>query len=57
MSQAYQQIRLEEEAKALVVINTHRDLYKYNRLPFGVASAPGILHFQRVMEGLWESLE
>jgi len=41
----------EEKAKALVVINTHRGLYKYNRLPFGVASAPGI--FQRVMEGLY----
>ena len=33
-----------------IVINTHRGLFRYNRLPFGVASAPGI--FRRVMESL-----
>ena len=48
MSQAYQQIVLEEESRKYVVINTHRVLFQYNRLPFGVSSAPGI--FQRVME-------
>ena len=31
-------------------MNTHRGLFQYNWLPFGVASAPGI--FQRVMESL-----
>ena len=50
MSQAYQQIPLEEESCKYVVINTHRGLFQYNRLPFGVSSAPGI--FQRVMESL-----
>ncbi len=50
MSQAYQQILLDEDSKKYVVINTHRGLYRYNRLPFGVSSAPGI--FQRVMESL-----
>ena len=50
MSQAYQQLLLDEESKKFVVINTHRGLYRFNRLPFGVASAPGI--FQRVMESL-----
>lgn len=50
MSQAYQQLLLDEESKRFVVINTYRGLYRFNRLPFGVASAPGI--FQRVMEGL-----
>ena len=48
--QAYQQLLLEENSKRFVVINTHRGLFRYNRLPFGVASAPGI--FQRVMESL-----
>jgi len=33
-----------------VIINTHRGLFCYNRLPFGVSSAPRI--FQRVMECL-----
>ena len=50
MRQAYQQLPLAEESKAYLVINTHHGLYQYNRLPFGVSSAPGI--FQRVMESL-----
>ena len=33
-----------------MVIHTHKGLFQYNRLPFGVSSAPGI--FQRVMESL-----
>ena len=45
---AYQQIILEEESKNLTTINTHRGLFRYNRLPFGVASAPAI--FQRTMD-------
>ena len=47
MSQAYQQY---EESREHVVINTHRGPFRYNRLPFGVSSAPGI--FQRVMESV-----
>ena len=50
MSQAYQQLILDPESRDLVTINTHRGLFRYTCLPFGVASAPGI--FQRVMEGL-----
>ena len=33
-----------------MVINTHRGLFRYKRLPFGVASAPAIL--QRAIEGV-----
>lgn len=44
---SYQQVKLEPEAKRLVTINTHRGLFQYNSLPFGVASAPAI--FQREM--------
>ena len=36
--------------QSYVVINTHKGLFRYNHLPFGVSSAPGI--FERVMEGL-----
>ena len=50
MSQAYQQIPLEENSKKFVVTNTHRGLFQYNRLPFGVSSAPEV--FQRVMESI-----
>jgi hypothetical protein len=54
LAHAYQQIPLEEEPKRYVVINTPRGLYRYNRLPFGVASAPAI--FQRTMEGILQGI-
>ncbi|KAK7901534.1 hypothetical protein WMY93_018303 [Mugilogobius chulae] len=50
MSHAYQQILMDEESKKYLTVNTHRGLFTYNRLPFGVASAPAI--FQRTMESL-----
>ncbi|XP_055356453.1 uncharacterized protein K02A2.6-like [Paramacrobiotus metropolitanus] len=40
MSDAYHQVPLDEESSWLVVINTHRGLFRYTRLPFGVAAAP-----------------
>ena len=45
LSHAYQQIELQEESRPLVTINTHKGLFTYNRLPFGISSAPSI--FQR----------
>ena len=50
LSQAYQQLPLEEDSKKYTTINTHRGLFQYNRLPYGISSAPGI--FQRTMENL-----
>ena len=54
LSQAYLQVLLDEESKKYVVINTHRGLFRYNRLPYGLSSAPGI--FQRVMESLLQGI-
>ena len=54
MSQAYQQLELEESSKKFTTINTHKGLYQYNRLPFGASSAPGI--FQRTMENLLQGI-
>ena len=49
-SEAYQQLLLDEESKKYVVINTHRGLFRYNRLPFGDSS---VLEFsKRTMENL-----
>ena len=50
MSQAYLQLAVDDQSKELLTINTHKGLFVYNRLPFGVSSAPGI--FQRTMESL-----
>ena len=54
LSQAYQQLTLDEESRKCVVINTHKDLFKYTRLPYRISSAPGI--FQRVMDNLLQGL-
>ena len=54
LSQAYQQLILDEESRTYVVINTHRGLFRYTRLPFGVASAPAI--FQRTMENILQGI-
>ena len=55
LSHAYQQIPLEVESRKYVVINTHRGLFQYTRLPFGISSATGI--FQRVMESLLQGID
>ena len=54
MTSAYQQIELEEECKKYTTINTPRGLYQYNRLPFGISSAPS--QFQRVVENVLKDL-
>ena len=48
LSQAYQQLVLDQESQECLTINTHKGLYKPTRLQFGVHSAAGI--FQREME-------
>ena len=48
MSQAYQQLVVDEAAQELLTINTHRGLFKVKRLAFGISAAPGL--FQRVMK-------
>uniref|UniRef100_A0A914UTP1 RNA-directed DNA polymerase n=1 Tax=Plectus sambesii TaxID=2011161 RepID=A0A914UTP1_9BILA len=50
MKDAYLQCELDDDSKCLTTINTHRGLFKYNRLPFGVASAPAA--FQLVMDAM-----
>ena len=50
MRHAYEQMALHPESRKYVTINTHRGLFTYERLPYGVSSAPGI--FQRVMDNL-----
>ena len=37
-----------------MVINTHKGLFRYTRLPYGISSAPGI--FQKAMESLLQGI-
>ncbi len=43
LNQAYQQMHVEEESRELLTINTHKGLFRYKRLPFGITSASCIL--------------
>lgn len=45
---------VDEESKPLLTINTHRGLFQYNRLSFGVKSAPGI--FQQIIDTMLAGL-
>lgn len=52
---AYLQLKLNDASKLLTTINTPWGLYRYNRLPFGIKSAPGI--FQTTMLKILNGLE
>ncbi|CAB4007397.1 Uncharacterized protein K02A2.6, partial [Paramuricea clavata] len=52
LRQAYHQIELEEESKKYLTINTSMGLFQYNRLVFGITSAPAI--WQRTMDQILE---
>ena len=54
LTHAYQQLCLSPESKKYTTINTSKGLFHYERLPFGISSAPGI--FQRTIETLLKDL-
>lgn len=53
LSQAYNQVELDDPDN-LTVINTHKGLFKYKRLVYGLSSSPGI--FQRIMSNLFNDI-
>ena len=55
LSEAYLQVEVDDESKKVLVINTHKGLFKFNRLPFGIASAPSL--FQKIMDEMLSGLE
>ncbi|EFO97163.1 hypothetical protein CRE_03461 [Caenorhabditis remanei] len=55
LADAYLQIEVDDDSKKLLVINTHKGLFHYNKLPFGVKAAPGI--FQQVMDTMLAGLD
>ena len=54
LSHAYLQVPLAEESQKYLVINTHKGLCTYKRLPFGVASVPAVFH--RIMDNVLQGL-
>ena len=54
LSQAYQQLEVDEESQTYTTMNNHKGLFQYKRLPFGISSAPGI--FQRTIENLLQGI-
>ena len=54
LSHAYSQTELEPERRRFVTNNTHKGLFRYRFLPYGVSSAPA--HFQRIMESLLQGI-
>ena len=54
LSHAYSQLVLNEGSKKYVTINTHKSLFRYNRLSYEISSAPGI--FQRMIENLLQGI-
>jgi hypothetical protein len=54
LSQAYHQIELHPKSRKFTTINTHKGLYQYKRLTYGINSAVSI--FQRAMENVLRDL-
>ena len=54
LASAYLQMEVEEDSKQYLTINTPKGLFQYNRLPFGIASAPAI--FQRAIETVLQGI-
>lgn len=55
LSQAYLQLRLDDDSQLLTTINTHKGLFKFTRLVFGLSNAPAI--FQKTMERLLRDID
>ena len=54
LQDVYLQLTLDTVSKQYMAINTHRGLFQYNCLPFGIASAPAIFqcHIKTLLKGL-----
>ena len=54
LSHAYSQLQRDNKSKEYATVNTHRGLFRYNRLPYGISPAPAI--FQRTMENILQDI-
>lgn len=54
LAQAYHQMEIEEDSRKYVTLNTQKGLYRYNRLVFGIKSAPSI--WQKAMDQVLQGI-
>ena len=54
LTHAYQQLVINEASKPYLTINTHKGLSRYQRMPYGVTSAPSIFHsvMNKLLKGI-----
>lgn len=50
LTSGYHQLGLADEASRFTAFKTHRDMYKFKRIPFGLKGAPS--YFQRMMSSV-----
>ena len=55
LASAYLQMEVDEISKKYLTINTQKGLFRYNRLVFGIASAPAI--FQRAIDTILQGID
>ena len=48
LRQAYNQLEINDNSKSYLTINTHKGLYSYNQVVFGISASPSI--WQRTMD-------
>ena len=54
LANAYQQMEVAVDSQPYLTINTHKGLYRYHRLTYGIASAPA--KFQKAMEQIFSDM-
>ena len=55
LSFAYQQLQLDPESEQYLTIHTHKGLFRYHRLAYGVSTAPAV--FQHTMDQILHGME
>ena len=55
LNSAYHQIELEQESRDITTFSTHRGLFRYKRLMFGVSCAPEM--YQKILQQVLQECE